>query len=158
MTIGQIIVDLSNRGLLTQFMNFFSTFFGEEGLVSKGIATGIPLGLAPIVDFISENVDKEVKARCPCNVTANVTIPPILLPPTGNGSIPTVPTVPTTPITPPVSVPIVYSALTYVLPSRCSYKDAEKKKVCCDNGINSGCFTFDELNKFHANSLNLFCV
>jgi len=74
-TLTMVLTDLQTKGYLAQFQNFLQTFFGANGLVSKGIPTTLPSGLDDIIAYIAENVDREVRDRClSCNASiTNVT-------------------------------------------------------------------------------------
>lgn len=93
MNLIMILQDLNSIGYLTQFETFFTTFFGANGLIERrSTVFGVPLGLVEIIDFIEQNVDREVRMRCKaCEIEAlknvtNVTVPPTNT--TGNLTVP----------------------------------------------------------------------
>lgn len=144
-----------------------------NGIVDMGHVTsfGIPIGLERIVDYIRKNLDNEVAKKCPAcklNVT-NTTIPPIILPNITNGTNTTPPPPGTggSGSTPPppsgnvcqglAAVENAFGVGNYTLPERCAYSTDRVGEICCQNSLNSGCYSFTTLNSFMCLQLSNFC-
>jgi len=99
------------------------------------------------------------------NGTNGTVVPPPLGGAGGSGSGSTPPPII---VPPPIVVPPttcvglageanVFNVTSYVLPAGCVYSVDRIGEVCCSNSLNSGCFTFNNLNTFMCAKLSTFC-
>lgn len=174
MSLQDVISTISQTStIVIDFENWFTYFFGVNGVVSVGgngsavVVVGnneIPSGMEAIVAWITQHVQIELSRPCSTCQNLTVSVPP---PPGGAGeNITENVTAPTNTtgfgmeeiqFVTAANCSMYFNSENYTVPDKCSLTN-DSMGVCCDgDGQRHVCYHFDELIRFWSSQLSGTC-